>query len=190
MSDRIIQWQQQIDDITRGFRDKFEDLTAQELSRQPNAGTWSIAENIRHLIVVNNSYFSIVDQLKAGNYKVPFLAKVPFFVNFMGNTILKSVEPARHKKLKTFMIWEPKAADLDAEILDDFSRHQESLKGLIRDARQFVDIRTVISSPANKNIVYTLEKAFEIIIAHEKRHFNQASEVIEEIYKNQYNYDL
>ncbi len=35
------------------------------------------------------------------------------------------------------------------------------------------------TSPANPNIVYTLEKAFEIIVMHEIRHLEQAKRVKE-----------
>ena len=36
----------------------------------------------------------------------------------------------------------------------------------------------VISSPANKNIVYKLETALDIITTHEKRHFEQARRIL------------
>jgi hypothetical protein len=32
------------------------------------------------------------------------------------------------------------------------------------------------NSPANRNMVYTLERAFDIIVVHERRHFQQAME--------------
>lgn len=190
MPDQIQHWQEEIEEITRKFREEFGTLTAEELNRKPNGSTWSIAENMEHLISVNDSYFPIVEQLKAGNYKVPFLGKSPFFVKFMGNTLLKSVSPDRKKKMKTFPIWEPKEGTADPEILQTFIRHQASLKRLIGEASEFVQKRTVISSPANRNIVYTLERAFEVIIAHEKRHFNQASEVMDAIFTNQYKYEI
>jgi hypothetical protein len=37
----------------------------------------------------------------------------------------------------------------------------------------------VISSPANKNIVYKLETAFDIIVSHEQRHLEQAKEILQ-----------
>jgi hypothetical protein len=60
---------------------------------------------------------------------------------------------------------------------------------LMRRATPFVTKRTVISSPANRNILYTVDKAFDIILAHERRHFNQATEAMEAVYENQYNYE-
>jgi uncharacterized damage-inducible protein DinB len=190
MSEQIQQWQQKIDELTQEFRDRFADLPADELGRKPNAQTWSIAENMQHLIVVNESYFPVLEELKAGKYKVPFMARLSFFVNFMGNTILKAVEPSRKKKMKTFPIWEPTAAAINGDIVTDFTTHQAKLKKAIVAAEELLQKKTIISSPANRNIVYTLQKAFEIMIAHEERHLNQAIEAFEVIYKNQYKYDL
>ena len=45
----------------------------------------------------------------------------------------------------------------------------------------------VISSPANKNIVYKLEVAFDIIVSHEQRHLEQAREVLQLIKNNNIN---
>jgi len=47
--------------------------------------------------------------------------------------------------------------------------------------KKLAEKRTIISSPANKNIVYKLRTAFEIIIAHEQRHFEQSKEAFETI---------
>lgn len=190
MKERIIQWHQQIDDHTQQFKEQFEELSVEELNRRPNGDTWSIAENIQHLISVNESYYPVVAALKEGKYKVPFTGKIGFFVNFMGNALLKSVEPSRRKKMKTFLVWEPQKANVDADILETFTRHHADLKRLISDSEALLQAHKVISSPANRNIVCTLEKAFDIIVAHEERHFNQAKEAMEFIYENQYNFDV
>lgn len=187
---QIQQWQQKLDELTGEFRERFADLPEDELKRKPNGQTWSIAENMQHLITVNESYFPLVEQLQAGSYKPPFLSRLPFFVKFMGNTLLKSVDPARRKKMKTFPMWEPEAANIHGDIVTDFEKHQAALKKMISSAGPLLEKHTVISSPVNRNIVYTLEKAFEILVAHEERHLNQAIEAFEVIYQNQYKYDL
>lgn len=190
MSTQIQQWQQKIDQLTNEFSERFADMEADELNRKPNAQTWSIAENLQHLINVNDSYFPIVEQMKEGKYKKPFLGKINFLVRFMGNALLKSVSPDRRKKVRTFPMWEPATTAIHGDIVRDFSRHQSDLKKLIGSAEHLLQQHAVMASPANPSIVYTLEKAFEIIIAHEERHLNQAIEAFDVIYKNQYKYDL
>jgi len=89
------------------------------------------------------------------------------------------VHPARKKKIKTFAMWEPGRSNISEGILERFEEKQSELKILIENSKDLVDKGVIISSPANKNIVYKLEKAFEIIVTHEQRHFQQAKEVLD-----------
>jgi hypothetical protein len=168
----------EIDGISDKFLKEFGSLSKEELNWKPDPGTWSIGQIIDHLMVINRTYFPIIKQVKEGKYQLPFVGKIGIITNSLGNIILKSVEPDRNKKIKTFSIWEPGKITIAKDIVDQFLLHQEELKKFISDSEDLMLQKTVISSPANRLIVYKLEKAFEIIIAHEKRHFNQAKEVL------------
>jgi hypothetical protein len=167
----------EIDDITQNFIDSFGDLSLEQLNWKPNVKTWSIAQNMDHLILLNESYFSIIDLIRKGTYKTPLIGKFDFVVSFFGKSILKAVQPNRKKKMKTFPIWEPTKSEISIEILDRFKKHQTELKNIIVNSNDLVKQGSVISSPLNKNIVYKLDKAFEIIVTHEKRHFEQSKEI-------------
>jgi hypothetical protein len=130
-----------------------------------------------HLILLNESYFSIIALIRKGTYKTPLIGKFDFVVSFFGKSILKAVQPNRKKKMKTFPIWEPTKSEISIEILDRFKKHQTELKNIIVNSNDLVKQGSVISSPLNKNIVYKLDKAFEIIVTHEKRHFEQSKEI-------------
>ncbi|MFM8370951.1 MAG: DinB family protein, partial [Bacteroidota bacterium] len=97
-----------------------------------------------------------------------------FWANWMGSFILKSVQPDRKQKIKTVPVWEPRTGNIDTDILDQFARHQERLSQYINDLD---GINIAIASPASKFIVYTLDKALDIITTHEKRHLEQAREL-------------
>jgi hypothetical protein len=113
----------------------------------------------------------LFDAIKSGNFKEPFLGKFGFWVDWIGSFILKSVQPERKQKIKTMPVWEPRTGNIEADILQKFADHQRTLEKYMEELS---DIRTVISSPASKYIVYSLEKALDIIIAHERRHLEQA----------------
>ncbi len=167
-----------IDSITDEFKNNFSGLSKEQLNRKPDEQTWSIAQNIEHLIIINESYFRVVEQLRNGNYKLPVFAKAGFIVNFWGKTLLKAVNPGRRKKLKTFSIWNPPESEIPADIPKKFIAHQSKLKKLIGDSEDLLRAGTVISSPAKRFIVYKLETAFDIIVTHEQRHLEQAKEVL------------
>ena len=53
-------WTSQLDKITEHFVADFGSLSAEQLNWKPNSQTWSIAQNIDHLIVVNQTYYPIL----------------------------------------------------------------------------------------------------------------------------------
>jgi hypothetical protein len=172
-------WINQLQGLTAAYFKAFGNLTPDQLNWKPNPGIWSIGQVIDHVITVNETYYSVVEQLKSGTYRTPWTAKLPFLVNWFGGFILGGVEPDRKRKIKTFPIWEPAQSDVLADIIQRFADHHEKLGAVIASCESFLQTGTVISSPANRNIVYKLDTAFDIIVAHERRHLNQALEVLE-----------
>ena len=171
-------WTRQIDEITASFKKEFGSLSVKRLNWKPNTKTWSIAQNLDHLIVINESYYPLIREVRNRTQKLPWLANFGFIVNFTGNFLLKAVDPGRRRKIKTFSIWEPSATGLGGDIVEKFEKHQEELKQFINSSIDLVNAGTIISSPVNRNLVYRLDKAFDIIVTHELRHFEQAKETL------------
>ncbi|MEQ9300905.1 MAG: DinB family protein [Cyclobacteriaceae bacterium] len=175
---KLQQWTRQIDDTTAAFKKYFGGLSNDELNWKPSPESWSIAQNIDHLITINQTYFKVIADIRNGNYQAPFISKFGFVVSLFGNMIYNASKPDRKKKISTFAIWQPREGLNNEGILDQFEAHHEKLKVLIKSSMDLVAEGIVISSPANRNIVYKLEKAFDIIIIHEQRHLEQAKEVL------------
>lgn len=174
----IAQWNSRIDEVTNAFVKEFGNMTAEELNWKPSPDVWSVAQNMHHLIVINETYYPVLRSVRDNTYEMPWIGKLGFMVRFMERVILKSVQPDRRKKMKTFPLWQPSSSSFGTDIIEKFKKHQEDLKKLITDSQDLLEKGTLISSPANKNIVYRLETAFEIIITHETRHLEQARELI------------
>ena len=174
----IKNWLHRIDENTAAFQKEFGHLSNEQLNWTPNSVTWSIAQNIAHLIVINDTYLPVINEVRSGSYKLGWMSKLGFLVRFFGKMILGSVKADRKKKIKTFSILEPSKTEITDDILARFAAHQSDLKKLIRESKDLLEKGQIIASPANKNIVYKLEAAFEIIITHETRHLEQAKEVL------------
>ena len=170
-------WINEIDRLTSDFKTTFSELSTEELNWKENELKWCIAQNIEHLICINESYYPVIESIRKEEYKRPLLGKIGFVVNLFGRMILKSVQADRKKKMKTFPIWEPRKSNIADDILTRFEVHQDELKQMIINSQDLLKKDIVISSPANVNIVYKLNVAWDIIIAHEQRHLLQAKEV-------------
>lgn len=171
------QWLDTIREHSRIFTESFGGLSVNELNWKNNEGSWSVAQVIEHLIRINESYYPILDQLSAGTYRTPWVAGIGFYARFMGNFLEKSLEPERKRKIRTFPLWEPSTSNIDGDIVGRFVSHHDALIKKLQANRQLFGKGKVISSPANKYVVYPLDKVVDILIVHEKRHYNQALEV-------------
>jgi hypothetical protein len=170
-------WVARLDAVTEKVVSEFGKLSEEQLNRKPNEGTWSIAENLQHLIQVNESYYPVIEQVRSGELKLGWMSKFGFIRNFFGKMILGSVEPTRKRKMATFPIWQPSASNIEEGIVARFSAHQHHFVEFIHSCHDLLEKGQVIHSPANDKIVYNLEQAFEIFVTHEERHLNQALEV-------------
>lgn len=178
MEARVTEWKNRLEAVTKAVQAEFGDLHEEKLNWKPDEKTWSIAQNLDHLITLNASYYPVLEAALAGEQRLPWTAKVGFLRRFFGKMILNSVEPQRTKKMRTFPIWEPKKSELPGTIVADFVAHQQQFWAALEQALPLLDRRTVIASPANANIIYELPTFFDIVITHEERHLNQAREVL------------
>lgn len=174
----ITNWIARLDAVSTAVDDVFAPLNAKQLNWKPNAGTWSIAEILEHLIKVNTSYDVIRDALRDGSYRPSWTARIPFLPRSLGKMIHRSVMPENTTRVKTLPLWQPVTGSVDTRVVQDFIRQQEDLNQWIQSSAEHLDRRTIVHSPANPLIVYPLHLAFDILVTHQERHLAQARGVL------------
>lgn len=188
MNSRIDLWKEELKINTSLFEEKFKNLSTDEINWKPNSKSWSIGEVIDHLIITNTAYFKIPNIISDPKFKPSFLTKLPFIANMIGNMIgnmiLKSVDPNTERKVKTFKSFSPSSSKVDGEILETFKETQLKLDELIDKNQQLILDRKIIPSPINKHIIYKFDTVIDILVNHQKRHFNQANNVLTEMNNN------
>jgi hypothetical protein len=178
MNIKVVQWKNDLDEITHAFTARFSTLSEADLNWKPNATLWSIAQIIDHLCVINSTYFPVFELVRQGKHPLPWHAHWPWLVRNMGAFILKSVKPETQQKIKTLPLWQPAQSNMSAAVFTNFQQHQAELKKQMEACTDLIDQGVVLSSPGNRSIVYTLETAFEIMVTHEKRHLLQAQQLL------------
>ncbi len=177
-------WITNLDELTEQYLQTFSELTSEQLNIKPNENAWSVGQCIDHVIVTNEQYFRIIRQINEGAYQSHWMSKIPLMPKLFGKTILKSVSPETiNKKSKTFKVFEPTTSEVKDDVLSRFNMMQLQLKSYISEVKPS-NYSRIISSPVSDFVVYSLQTAFEIIIAHEGRHYLQALEVKELIFEN------
>lgn len=164
--------------ISKKVQADFGRLNAQQLNWKPAADQWSIAQCLEHLIKSNEQYFPLLEGVAKGSRKTTFMERLPGLPGFFGKMMLKALDPANTKKLKSPASFAPAASQLPATIVADFVRHQQQLIRLVQATSHVDHARTVVSSPVSGLITFRLQDAVRILVVHEERHFMQAKRVL------------
>ena len=170
-------WIQELKKLSEAITLEFGDLPVDTLLKKRTEKEWNIAQIFSHIITVNESYYPLFDQIQKGKYVYSMLGNFAFIRRYFGKIILKSVQPSNPKKQKTLALWQPKE-NIDAtSIIPDIKNHLNSLASKIEDLQPLIKRNVTVASPANERIVYDLQTALDIIVAHAWRHYEQAKKM-------------
>lgn len=161
-------------------REVFGALTHAQLNWKPSAERWSVGQCFDHLINTNSTFFTDMERVANGTFKSSTWARVSPLSGFFAGMILRSLDPLKGRKSKAPRVFEPTSSEVDAGVLERFASHQEELARRMR-ATAGVDLRrTMVTSPVAAVATYSLLDAYRIVVAHERKHFEQARRVTEE----------
>jgi len=155
----------------------FGKLSAAQLNWKPSAEQWSVGQCFDHLIVTNRTFFPALDKVAAGTFKSSLWGRVSPLSGFFGRFILKALDPEKGRKTKAPRVFEPAKSDVAADVIKQFAAHQEELSTRMR-ATAGADLRGLkVTSPVSPVATYSLLDAYRIVVAHERKHFEQARRV-------------
>src|SRR5262249_7310486 len=103
----------------------FGQLNAQQLNWKPSANQWSVAQCLDHLIVINSTYFPVLQKIARDGYKPSLRQRLPLLSRFFGWMVLKVVSPETKSKFKTARHVEPSSSTIAGDIVARFKAHQE-----------------------------------------------------------------
>jgi hypothetical protein len=165
--------------IAEEFQQTFGHLSEKQLNRKPNENDWSIAQCIEHLIITNDLYFENIQKLADGTHRNNIFSYIPVAPLFTALVMKKVLSPDWRKKMKTLKMFKPSQSDISENILKEFATNQQRFISLM-EATKAMDVRKIkVAEPISIAVNLRLIDAFEILLVHEKRHFQQAQRILE-----------
>jgi len=164
-------------DARQKVQSDFSNLSLQQLNWKPSPESWSIAQCLNHLVVSDSSYFSILEKITDGSYKMSFWRKYSPFSKIFGRILEDQLREQVGRKLKAPKKFLPAASEFKMEILDRYYKNLDDFSGLIARCGNIDLDKTIITSPAVSFVTYSLRDAMQFLMQHEHRHINQAARV-------------
>ncbi|MCA1635503.1 MAG: DinB family protein [Acidobacteria bacterium] len=169
----------QLGPIAEEARAAFGGLSAGQLNWKPSPVQWSVAQCFDHLIVTNEFYFPLLEKIRNGERKSGLWERLTPLSGFFGWVVIKSVESEKGLKVKAPAKLLPSSSGTDERVIERFVEHQGELAKRISATKDLDLSGIVVTSPISGFVTFNLLDAYRIVVAHERRHFEQARRVKE-----------
>ena len=170
----ITDWITAIDSITKKFKRSFDNFTEEEMNYKPKENSWSVSQNIAHIILLNSSYFEHFEEIQSGNHTLPAFENMETFAQDSLLALMPYTSSDSLKQTKTWDIWQPPSGFIRKNILLDFEESQREFKKHITGFSNLSLASTFIKYPGHADFIFKLEDCINFLIEHENRHWNQA----------------
>ena len=156
------------------YEEHFQDLSPKQFYWKPNSKTWSIAQNIEHIILTNDAYISHMEKVLAKSKNQQKAPKEDFSSDWMGKRFMKALEPESNEKFKAPKIFNP--SENPGQLESRLRASNRSLKGFIYKAVNY-DLNIRIPLLESRLIRLKIGDRLKTLIMHKIRHLNQAYQI-------------
>jgi hypothetical protein len=169
----------EIDAIAGDAAATFGGLTPLQLNWKPAPDRWSVAQCFDHLIRINGLMLDrMARDLDPATPKT-LMQRLPGLPRLFGRVMVRSLSPTATRKLPAPATSAPSVSDLGGDIIERFVQAQAAMRDRLRALESRDLERAIMVSPFASVVVYSGLDACRIIVAHERRHFEQARRVTE-----------
>lgn len=163
--------------MARDAQAVFGQLDEQQLNWKPDAVRWSVAQCFDHLLMGDRAMIAAADAALDGSVPPTVWQRLPALPRLFGRMLITSQSPGTKRKFKAPASAVPAASAIDARVIDRFIAIQQEAAaraGLLegRDAA-----RVIMVSPFVRFITYSVLDGYRLLVAHQRRHFEQARRV-------------
>lgn len=171
-----------------GYRQQFQQIRTQaaelttglkedQFNWRPAPGEWSIEECLAHLVMVGQFQVrSITDAVEQGHAR-GIKAAGPFVYGHIDRFIVGLAEPPVRQPLPAPKQFRPLHGQPITAILPTFNHVQDMFMLQAERAEGLDLVRVRVASPINRFLKLSLGAMFQLALAHERRHIEQARRV-------------
>ena len=163
-------------DIALETRETFGTLDEEQLNWRPDATRWSIAQCFEHLVTGNRLVLE-AGQAALAHPRTSVWQRVPLLPAVWGWMLIRSQGPNSGGKFTAPARATP-ASRISGDIIHRFIEQHRDAEAWTRGLDEDTARRTIMNSPFVKVVAYSVLDALRLLVAHDRRHFEQARRVL------------
>ena len=167
----------QLDAIARETQATFGGLDEQRLNWRPDDSRWSVAQCFEHLIAANGLMFRAAEEALSPSAPRSVWQRVPVLPGVWGRLLIRSQSPNATRKFTASPKAQPTSSAIDADVIVRFVDQHRDAVAAVQTMGERDAARVVMTSPFVRFITYSVLDGWRLVVAHDRRHFEQARRV-------------
>src|ERR1044071_4488221 len=162
--------------VARDAEATFGGLDARQLNWKPEAARWSVAQCFQHLFVGNRMIFRNAEEALRDSPRT-FWQRVPLLPALWGRMLILTQGPKVTRKYVAPVQARPTTSEISADIIQRFIDQHRITAEWTEALREHDVAQAIMVSPFIRFVTYSVLDAFRLVVAHDRRHFEQARRV-------------
>ena len=168
-----------LEDVARDARATFGDLDGHELNWRSGPERWGIAQCFEHLMTSNRRMLQAARAALDVAHRKSLWERVPILPGIFGPQLVRSQAPESTRKHRTWSWAEPSASAIDDRIVAHFAEQEREVAASLEGLDEGRAARTIMTSPFVRFVTYSVLDGLRLMVAHDRRHFEQARRVMQ-----------
>ena len=165
-------------DVAQDAERVFGRLDEEELNWRPDATRWSIAQCFDHLVrgnaLVLAAAMSALEHPPSSVWQ-----RLPGWPAMFGSLLIRSQGPDAKGKYTAPAQARPTTSEIPGDIVDRFIVQHRDAEQWTRGLDQRAAARAIMISPFIRVVTYSVLDGLRLLVAHDRRHFEQARRVLQ-----------
>ena len=166
-----------LDGLAQETQATFGGFDAHQLNWRPQAARWSVAQCFEHLLTANRLMFQAAEAALNNAEPRTLWQRLPVLPGVLGRMLIRSQVPSAARKFTAPSKAQPSSSDIAADIIQRFVEQQHDAMAQVQALDEGDAARAIMTSPFIRVITYSVLDGWRLILAHDRRHFEQARRV-------------
>jgi DinB family protein len=167
-----------LEDVAQRAQTTFGALDERQLNWRPDATGWSVAQCFDHLLTADRLMVRAVQDALNQVQSRTVWQRLPIWPRVIGRLLIRSQTPGATRKFTASPLATPTASDIHSDVMQRFIDARRDVGALIQPLDERLADRTIMTSPFIKIITYSVLDGYRLMLAHDRRHFEQARRVM------------
>jgi hypothetical protein len=164
-------------DVAQDAEATFAGLDEHQLNWRPDATRWSVGQCFQHLLTANRLMLRAAEEALR-DPTATIWRHIPMIPRAMGRALIRSQSPTTTRKFNAPAKARPTASEIPGNIIQRFIEQQRDAAAWMRTLVEAAAASAIMGSPFIRVVRYSVLDGCRLMVAHDRRHFEQARRVM------------